>query len=85
MKKEQIIRAWMDPDYRATLSDAERAALPAHPAGKGCEELSESELRLLNGADVEMNEDAIGPGLKRTVTLDCSNSLSCQLWSFLAC
>lgn len=28
-----IIRAWKDADYRNSLSEAERAALPAHPAG----------------------------------------------------
>lgn len=28
-----IIRAWKDVDYRNSLSEAERAALPAHPAG----------------------------------------------------
>jgi mersacidin/lichenicidin family type 2 lantibiotic len=33
MKKEHVIRAWRDPEYRASLSEAERAALPAHPAG----------------------------------------------------
>jgi mersacidin/lichenicidin family type 2 lantibiotic len=28
-----IIRAWKDPEYRLSLSEAERALLPAHPAG----------------------------------------------------
>ena len=28
-----IVRAWKDADYRASLSPAERALLPAHPAG----------------------------------------------------
>jgi mersacidin/lichenicidin family type 2 lantibiotic len=28
-----IIRAWKDEDYRLSLSEAERALLPAHPAG----------------------------------------------------
>jgi mersacidin/lichenicidin family type 2 lantibiotic len=27
------IRAWKDEDYRLSLSDADRAALPANPAG----------------------------------------------------
>jgi mersacidin/lichenicidin family type 2 lantibiotic len=27
------IKAWKDPVYRASLSEAERAALPANPAG----------------------------------------------------
>lgn len=33
MKKDEIIRAWRDPDYFFGLSDAERAALPENPAG----------------------------------------------------
>jgi mersacidin/lichenicidin family type 2 lantibiotic len=33
MSKEMIIRAWKDPSFRATLSEAELAALPANPAG----------------------------------------------------
>jgi mersacidin/lichenicidin family type 2 lantibiotic len=28
-----IIRAWKDPEYRLSLSEAERALLPGHPAG----------------------------------------------------
>lgn len=28
-----IIRAWKDPEYRLSLSGAERAVLPEHPAG----------------------------------------------------
>jgi mersacidin/lichenicidin family type 2 lantibiotic len=29
-----IIRAWQDIDYRNSLSEAERAALPTNPAGE---------------------------------------------------
>lgn len=32
MKKEKILRAWRDPEFRESLSEAERAALPAHPS-----------------------------------------------------
>ena len=32
MKKNDILRAWRDPDYYASLSAEERAALPANPA-----------------------------------------------------
>ena len=28
-----IVRAWKDPEYRASLSEVERAQLPAHPSG----------------------------------------------------
>ena len=27
------VKAWKDPTYRATLDDADLAALPAHPVG----------------------------------------------------
>lgn len=33
MTKIDIARAWRDPEYRASLSAAERAQLPEHPAG----------------------------------------------------
>jgi mersacidin/lichenicidin family type 2 lantibiotic len=32
MRKIDVIRAWRDPEYRESLSAAERAALPAHPS-----------------------------------------------------
>ena len=31
MTAEQIIRAWRDEDFRASLTDAQRAELPANP------------------------------------------------------
>jgi mersacidin/lichenicidin family type 2 lantibiotic len=31
--KIDVIRAWKDPEYRATLTEEELAALPANPAG----------------------------------------------------
>ena len=33
MKKENIYRAWRDKEYYRSLSDEERAQLPANPAG----------------------------------------------------
>ena len=32
MKKNDIIRAWKDPQFRAGLSAEQQALLPAHPA-----------------------------------------------------
>ena len=32
MKKSEILRAWRDADYYASLSDEQRAAVPANPA-----------------------------------------------------
>lgn len=33
MKNEKIIRAWRDAEFRAELSEEERALLPENPAG----------------------------------------------------
>jgi mersacidin/lichenicidin family type 2 lantibiotic len=33
MSKENIIRAWKDPEYRSGLNAREHASLPANPAG----------------------------------------------------
>jgi len=42
MSKIDIIRAWKDESYRLSLSEAERAELPASPAGPV--ELSDADL-----------------------------------------
>lgn len=42
MNNVDVIRAWKDEEYRLSLSDAERAQLPAHPAG--LVELQDAEL-----------------------------------------
>jgi mersacidin/lichenicidin family type 2 lantibiotic len=33
-KNKTVVRAWTNPAFRTTLSAAERAALPANPAGE---------------------------------------------------
>ena len=52
MKRETIIRAWKDPEFRASLSTEERASLPECPAGPAFTELNERDL-----------EDAVGGAL----------------------
>jgi mersacidin/lichenicidin family type 2 lantibiotic len=47
MTQENIIRAWRDAEYRASLTEAERAQLPAHPAGPV--ELSDADLDAVTG------------------------------------
>ena len=49
MRKRDVIRAWIDPEYRSTLTNEELAALPAHPAG--LIELSDAELASAAGLD----------------------------------
>jgi mersacidin/lichenicidin family type 2 lantibiotic len=48
MNKVDLIRAWKDPSYRATLRADELGALPAHPAG--LIELCDDELRAIGGS-----------------------------------
>jgi mersacidin/lichenicidin family type 2 lantibiotic len=49
MRKEKILRAWRDPEFRDSLSDEERAALPAHPSAPL--ELRDEQLVAVRGAD----------------------------------
>jgi mersacidin/lichenicidin family type 2 lantibiotic len=48
MSKVDIIRAWRDEDYRLSLTEAERALLPAHPAG--LIELDKEQMQMVMGA-----------------------------------
>jgi len=48
MSDETVIRAWKDASFRERLSDAERALLPAHPAG--LIELDDAQLEAAAGA-----------------------------------
>jgi mersacidin/lichenicidin family type 2 lantibiotic len=41
---ETIIRAWKDPEFRASLSPVQRQALPECPSGKPLPELDEEDL-----------------------------------------
>ena len=50
MNKNDVIRAWKDPFYRASLSEEAQAALPQHPAGVA--ELSDDQLVIASGAIV---------------------------------
>ncbi len=47
MSSKNIVRAWKDPGYRDSLTAAERAALPANPAG--AIELSDADLGKVAG------------------------------------
>lgn len=65
MNTELIIRAWKDPEFRASLTPEERSALPECPAGPAFTELGESEL-----------EDAVGGNVLYRVDVSeciCSN------------
>jgi mersacidin/lichenicidin family type 2 lantibiotic len=54
MNTLDIIRAWKDTEYRRSLSAAEQALVPEHPAG--AIELADEELKLVDGG-----ADTAGP------------------------
>ena len=74
MSKLDIIRAWKNPEYRQSLSQAEQAQLPAHPAG--AMELSEADLDQVSaGAIHQSNKKTVCGSPCDTFSTDC-NSLT---------
>lgn len=73
------VRAWKDPAFRASLSPAELAALPANPAGETWYSLGSNEVtRLVGGKDRELPPSTWGPvsncgscGYICTATTEC--------------
>ena len=63
-----VIRAWKDAEYRQSLSEAERALMPAHPAG--LIELTDWELDRAAGGRPPTN------GVCQTVVGDNCNSIA---------
>lgn len=66
MNKTKTIRAWKDEEYRNSLSDEERKALPDHPAG--VMDLSEEELSMVSGQ---------GDGTTTTITIIIASLEAC--------
>jgi mersacidin/lichenicidin family type 2 lantibiotic len=62
MSNMDIIRAWKDEDYRLSLSEAERALLPEHPAG----------LIELAAAELDGVEGGGGPFLSKDCSYACN-------------
>jgi len=55
MSHDQMIRAWKDVEYRRSLSEQERAQIPAHPAG--VINLSDSDLERAAGGELPASYD----------------------------
>ena len=64
MSNSNIIKAWKDPGYRNTLSQAERDALPANPAGS------------IEISDADLGKVAGGVARETFTTIACP-SLAC--------
>ncbi|HEX2220838.1 MAG TPA: mersacidin/lichenicidin family type 2 lantibiotic [Gemmatimonadales bacterium] len=60
MTRVDVIRAWKDEEYRASLSAAELAELPAHPAG--LIELGDTDLDAVAGGGDCHDDDGGGGG-----------------------
>lgn len=60
MSKIDTIRAWKDEAYRRSLSEAELAKLPQHPAG--LIELSDSEMELVAGGAISATPNIASAG-----------------------
>jgi mersacidin/lichenicidin family type 2 lantibiotic len=70
MSRLDIIRAWKDPEYRLSLTQTERAQLPAHPAG--LIDLTDAELGVSGGSGClpdPVSKPPLSPG--RTDTPYC--------------
>ncbi len=74
MTIRDIIRAWEDPDYRSTLSDAELAALPESPVG--AIELTDAELSAVTGG--VQSGASVGCNTKTCVTTRGNSQSPCS-------
>jgi len=59
MTKIDIIRAWKDEEYYLSLTEAQRAVLPANPAA--AMDLSDADLRGVSGGSGSSNTDCSLP------------------------
>ena len=69
-----IIRAWKDAEYRNSLSEAERAALPENPAGLIA--LTDEDLGAVAGGRIPITKPDECPGAPST-KLDCVSEYNC--------
>jgi len=53
MNVRDVVRAWKDPAYRASLTQQQRSALPENPAG--VVDLSDAELEATDGRGITVN------------------------------
>lgn len=76
MSHLDVVRAWKDEEYRLSLSEAERAALPNHPAG--LIELSDGDLfEVAGGTTTEPCLTVAVTALTVAVSVAATNGFSC--------
>ncbi len=71
MKKLDIARAWRDEDYYLTLTEAERASLPANPAAPIT--VTDDSLQLVSG------------GIPTSVVASCAGTAICSPCPHINC
>ena len=82
MKKANIIKAWKDPEYRASLTEEELKSLPEHPV----DTLDSEELQKIKGGVVPQRGTlsrtngvgAGGCGLLWSISAECNGGTSCN-------
>lgn len=86
MTSHQIVRAWKDADYGATLSLSEASSVPAHPVG-GIQ-LADAELGLVAGGYEEGTQWLETLGCCKGITeygkcdLTAGPAGGCTMWCF---
>jgi mersacidin/lichenicidin family type 2 lantibiotic len=82
MSHQKTIRAWKDAEYRVSLTDDERGALPEHPAGRI--ELGDLELEGIAGGNIIQGFTSFWscpppkPTKEQFCTTPCTTSLVCD-------
>ena len=51
MNTAMIVRAWKNPEYRASLPREQRATLPENPSGRPLTELEDADLDAVTGGE----------------------------------
>lgn len=75
------IRAWKDPEYRATLTAEQLATLPGNPAGETWSALSDQDLRLLVGGAAGSTESS-PVSRPDSCGYICTLTTECPIFSF---
>ena len=78
MNNAMIVHAWKNPEYRASLSHDQRAALPENPSGRPLTELDDSDLADITGGE-SVKLKLTDPAFCCFYTLQCpSFSVRCR-------
>ena len=85
-QRDVIVRAWRDPEYRASMSEAERSLVPDHPAG--AIELSDADLTNSAGGTDTCWMCWVTLSIAFSAWSECKDSLlhgTCSGWSIGCC